>query len=51
MYIRASEDLFMSKEFHKTIMKGSGLRNMSLKHRTDTNKKTTAPTEISLKSF
>ena len=33
----------MSKELHKAIMKRSILRNKFLKHRTNTNKKTTAP--------
>ena len=49
-YIRANEAPFMSKELHKAIMKRSRLRNIFLKHRTDTNKKTTAPKEISIKS-
>ena len=38
-YIRANEAPFMSKELHKAIMKRSRLRNIFLKHRTDTNKK------------
>ena len=40
----------MPKEHHKAIMKRSRLRNKILKHRTDTNKKTTAPKEISAKN-
>ena len=40
----------MSKECHKAIMKRLRLRNKFLKHRTDTNKKTTAPKEISVKN-
>ena len=39
-YIRANEAPFISKEFHKAIMKRSRLRNIFLKHRTNTNKKT-----------
>ena len=38
-YIRANEAPFMSKELHKVIIKRSRLRNIFLKHRTDTNKK------------
>ena len=38
------------KEFQKAIMKRSKLGNILLKHRTDTNKKTTAPKEISVKN-
>ena len=49
-YIRANELPFMSKELQKTIMKRSRLRNKFLKHRTDTNKKTTASKEISVKN-
>ena len=39
-YIRANEAPFMLKELHKAIMKRSRLRNVFLKPRTDTNKKT-----------
>ena len=38
-YICANEVPFMSKELHKVIMKRSRLRNIFLKHRTDTSKK------------
>ena len=37
-YIRANKAPFKSKELHKAIMKRSGLRNIFLEHRTDTNK-------------
>ena len=49
-YIRANELPFTSKELQKTIMKRSRLRNKFLKHRTDTNKKTTVSKEISVKN-
>ena len=49
-YIRANEARFMSQELHKVIMKRSRLRNIFLKHGTDTNKKTAAPEEISVKN-
>ena len=49
-YIRANEASFMSKELHKAIVKRLRLRNIFLKYRTDTNKKTTAPKEISVKN-
>ena len=49
-YICANEAPFMSKELHKAIMKRSRLRDISLKHWTDTNKKTTALKEISVKN-
>ena len=49
-YIRANEASFMSKELHKAFVKRLRLRNIFLKYRTDTNKKTTAPKEISLKN-
>ena len=39
----------MSKELHTAIMKRS--RNIFLQHRTDTNKKTIAPKEISVKKL
>ena len=48
-YIRANEASFMSKELHTAIMKRS--RNIFLQHRTDTNKKTIAPKEISVKKL
>ena len=38
-YILANEAPFMSKELHKVIMKRSRLRNIFLKHKTDTDKK------------
>ena len=38
-HICANEAPFMSKGIHKAIMKRSSLRNIFLKHRTDTNKK------------
>ena len=45
-YIRANEATFMSKRLSQ-----SHIRNISLKqHRTDTNKKTTSPKEISVKN-
>ena len=37
----------MSKELHEAIMKRSRLRNVFLKHSTNTNKEPTAPNEIS----
>ena len=37
-YICANEAAFMSKESHKVIMKRSRIRNVLLKHRSDTNK-------------
>ena len=40
----------MSKELHKAILKRSILRNISLKHRADTNKKTTALKEVPVKN-
>ena len=49
-YIRANGAPFMSKELHKAIMKRSRLRNISLKYRTDTNKKTIAPKETVVKN-
>ena len=45
-YICANEVPFMSKELHKAIMKRSKLKNIFLKHQTDTNKKTTVPKKI-----
>ena len=42
-YISANEAPFMSKELPKAIMMRSRLKNIFLKHRTDTNKKTTHP--------
>ena len=45
-YICANEAPFMSKELHKAIMKRSKLKNIFLKHQTDTNKKATAPKKI-----
>ena len=38
-YIRANEAPFMSKELCKAILKRSRLRDIFLKHRTDTNNK------------
>ena len=36
-YIRANKSAFMSKEFHKVIMKRSRLGNIFLKHKTEIN--------------
>ena len=38
-YIRTNEAPFMSKELHKAIIKRLRLRNIFLKHRSNTNKK------------
>ena len=45
-YICPNEAPFLSKELHKAIMKRSKLKNIFLKHQTDTNKKTTVPKKI-----
>ena len=41
-YVRANEASFMLKVLHKSIIKRSRLKNIFLKHWTNTNKKTTA---------
>ena len=45
--IHANGAPFMSKKLHEAIMKRSRLRNVFLKHSTNTNKEPTAPNEIS----
>ena len=49
-YIRADEAPFISKELHNTIMRRLRLRIVFLKHRTNTNKKKTAPKKIYVKN-
>ena len=48
-YIRANEAPFMSKKLYKGVIRRSRLRNIFLKHRTKTSKKTTALKQISVK--